>query len=375
MAANPITASMSIVLPVPGQTEAFGIAPAGESWMELQNTGFNTVDQHDHTTGKGLPIRPAGIMIDDDLDFESNNAIGLRAVRFEGIDLGDLGVSDIDELVVSDGDLYYVDGDGTQIQITADGALAGTPGSISGLVPPASASYASGPKLFTFSSSSGFVAGIAAGPLVLTDASTSGGNAATIKVPAALAANYQITLPSALPVSTKFLNLSSAGVVGFYDVDNSTLEISSSTVQVKDLGITRPKLAAVGQQISSSSGSFHTSSTTFVDVTNLTVTITTTGRPVRVELQTVPGSTTDSGYITFFSGSTTMAVSVKVLRGATSVGQYFMRFPAGGDSAYSVGWISYLDTPAAGTYTYKAQMKVDANDATMTSAVLVAYEL
>lgn len=104
----------------------------------------------------------------------------------------------------------------------------------------------------------------------------------------------------------------STGVLEVND-DNSTLTISSDIVKVKDAGITATqlgtgavtsakildgtiatgdvadgaitpaKLSSLGQQVSSSIGNgFLTSSSSYVDATNLSVSVTTTGRPVMI---------------------------------------------------------------------------------------------
>jgi hypothetical protein len=386
LAANPITPAMSIVLPVPGQTLAFGEAPPGQSWMELQNTGTNTIDQHDHSTGKGLQVRPAGLNINADLPFGTNNATGLRSTRFTPISLGSIGVSDVDCLLFSGVDAYIVDGSGNQIRVTSGGALAGTPGSISGLVSPASASYASGPKLFTFDSGTNQVGGIACGPLVLTDSSVTTGKAATLAVPNGLASNYNLTLFSALPGSTKILTVSSAGAIGdAYDVDGTTLAVTSNTIGVATGGIgttqlastavttakvannaiTRPLLAAVGQQISSSSGAFSTSSVSPVNVTNLSVSITTTGRPVMLIIQ--PFLATGSSGM---SGAT-QACGMSILRAGSPVTSWEIQA-----STASIPSVSFLDTPGAGTYTYQVQGQVTSGGTlSVETCVLVAYEL
>lgn len=72
-----------------------------------------------------------------------------------------------------------------------------------------------------------------------------GSNAVTLQSPGSLAAAYSCTMPAALPVSgTKFFTLDSSGNFGdAYDVDGSTLEVSSNSVRVKDAGITDAKLA------------------------------------------------------------------------------------------------------------------------------------
>jgi hypothetical protein len=107
---------------------------------------------------------------------------------------------------------------------------------------------------------------------------------------------------------------------------------------------------------SSSSSTFSTSSATYVDVTNLTASITTTGRPVEIFLI---GDSAQVAYLSASIGSGTQALGrVKLLRGATSVGeQEFLNTSPTGAIATSVpvSSIRFYETPAAGTYTYKLQ--------------------
>lgn len=134
----------------------------------------------------------------------------------------------------------------------------------------------------------------------------------------------------------------------------TTVKITDSNVttsKIADAAITQAKLAATNTAISSSnSGSFSTSSSSLTDVTNLSVTITTLGRPVQIEL--VPDSTslgttadvvavTSSAGFAFLRDSTVLGV--ERLFGAT--------YPAGGFRFTDHGAV-------AGTYTYKVQVAV-----------------
>ncbi len=157
------------------------------------------------------------------------------------------------------------------------------------------------------------------------------------------------------------------GGAQWYSTPVSTLATGGIlSAALADGSVTRAKQAAVGHQISAAdSGSYSSASTTFVDVTNLTVDITTTGRPVIVMLQT---STTPA--ITSFVISTGEA-QLKIVRGATDLGIY--RFSPG--VTVHSGVIVYLDAPAAGTYTYKIQGKTATGTLNVQDMVLVAYEL
>jgi len=210
------TNNLGLRLPTPGVCGALGVEPAGTSWMELLNGSLSTVDAHNHAPGFGAQVPSSGLNINADVSWGSNNLTALRSARFGAISLGSLGSSDLGCLLVSGADLYFVDTAGNQVRITSGGAVAGTPGAIGGLVSPAAATYTSASKLFSLTSSSGFAANLSCGPVSVTDAQNSGGKAATLQVPSGLAANYNLTLPAALPGSLSLLSLTSGGVVGTF---------------------------------------------------------------------------------------------------------------------------------------------------------------
>ncbi len=129
--------------------------------------------------------------------------------------------------------------------------------------------------------------------------------------------------------------------------------------------VNRPQLAAVGQQVSLSCGVFITTSTALVDVTNLSVALTTSGRPVMVMLQS-DGAAVPGGYINGTAG-----VTLQIQRGATIVQNIQV------SANISIPQcIAALDVVGAGTYTYKVQaLNNAAGSLTVSKAVLVAYEI
>lgn len=145
----------------------------------------------------------------------------------------------------------------------------------------------------------------------------------------------------------------------------------------------RANLPTVGQQVSSSTTTFSTASTSYVDVTNATVTITTTGRPVMIGL-TADGSTNDSFLMAISSNTGTALpdINFKLLEGSTTIGVYQLRstayaFVSGGNTMWPVSSIVHFYVPAAGTYTYKLQAKGNnaVSSAYVSYAKLYAYEL
>jgi hypothetical protein len=381
------TIAMGLRLNTVGVCGALGVEPPGLSHGELVNQNFFTLDGHTHAPGFGVPVPTSGININADLGFAGFNATSLRSTRYTPITLASLVAADVGCLIVSGVDLYYVDRNGSQIRLTSAGGIAGTPGSISGLASPAAVSYTPASKLFTFTSSSGFVANMSTGPISIGEATVSGGFAATLKVPGALASSYNLTLPAALPGATKILTLDGTGAIGAtYDLDNTTLQVSAGLLGVKNGGIGNAQLAAgaavanigtnalarsqlplVGQQISASCGTFTTTSSASVAVTNLSVTLTTTGRPVLLILEP------DGSFGASISSSSFHAWFIQFMRGATTLGQ--LTAAAAANTIFGQQMF-YLDVVAAGTYTYSVQASILSGDTlSVQNYRLAAYEL
>lgn len=147
------------------------------------------------------------------------------------------------------------------------------------------------------------------------------------------------------------------------------------TAKILNNNVTRAKLALVGQQTSALSGSFAYSGSSFVDVTNLSVTLTTTGRPVMIVL--VPSNTGGSlGLSNAFETLTAVDVSYRIMRDAVSIAEWNIVGLA--NSVFSPlypGNLSCLDVVGSGTYVYKFQTRVAGGWVRVTNCKLLAYEL
>lgn len=230
---NTLSPNMSLILPTVGQEP-------GPNWALDLNNSLSTVDQHDHSSGSGVPITPAGMNINTDLSFGNNNALNLRSVRMNSqvapLALG----ADINCIYVANGNLFFNDSVGNQVQITTGGAVAGTPGSIGNLIAPAAVTYVPGTQTFVFESNqtNATPGSIDCGPLYLRNISPSS-NYVLIQPNAILPASYSLTLPSALPASSKMMRLDNLGnISATLDVDNVTLEIVANVLRVVNNAIT-----------------------------------------------------------------------------------------------------------------------------------------
>lgn len=370
------TTSTNMAMPVP----VVGTDPGPQYATDL-NTCLSIIDAHDHTAGNGVAITPSGLNINADLTFQTTSSItNIKKVGFTSQGSALTGTS---FLSFVGGNLYVNDSSGNQIPITSAGGVAGSPGSIGSLTSPASATYTAGSKLFTWSADSGKAAAMDNGAVTIRETNIASAKGVTIASAGSLAADYQLTLPAALPGSTQYMTSTSAGVLAFSSADaigSAMTATGSNAVAATRTRTTGTTVGIGGVALSASSGVFTTSSSTLTDVTNLSVTITTSGRPVILKLvadgstvqfsqvyaQSV-GAESPYGILAFLQGAT--VISLNGIHAVTNAGNTEIYYPP---NAYE-----YLDFPVAGTYTYKVQIKrVNSNNNIgVLYSKLVAFEL
>jgi hypothetical protein len=132
-----------------------------------------------------------------------------------------------------------------------------------------------------------------------------------------------------------------------------------TTAKLADGAVTTAKLATSNYQLSSTSGSLSSHTTTsFTDMTNLSVTITTSGRPVYLAVVSDGSGSFSELYAT--AGAASVNGIVQIIRGATSVFARAQTCTAAGAATIRcpLSLPYQMDFPAAGTYTYKFQARV-----------------
>jgi hypothetical protein len=359
-----LSPNMSLPVPVVG-------TQTGPAWAQNLDACMSTIDSHTHAPGSGVPVTPLGIQINSDLAFGANNATGLRATRFssQSSPIPNTG-SDIGELYVAGNELYYNDvTGGNQVKITSNGSVTGSSGTITGLPSgTASASFQSASGTFVFQQSTSTGANLDIASLIVRypgSYPTPSGNYIQLQAPISLSSGYSLTLP-AIPASKSFLALDTSGNISGYASINQ--------------GISRSNLVAVGQQVSSSCGSFLTSSATPVSVTNLSVTITTSGRPVIIAL--IPDGTAGAQMgMGNNSGAPAGTFYVLCLRGIVTIStsQYFnAALTTSGAALFPPPGVLFIDTPTSGTYTYSIKAEIASGNSSfgvIDNCVLFAYEL
>lgn len=196
-----VSPNMNLIIPTVGQEP-------GPDFADDINASLTLVDQHDHSPGKGTPITPAGMNINDTLDLNENLIQDASGINF----IAQSSTPDINTVYVNGVDAYFVDGLGNNIRLTQSGGVAGTPGSIANLVAPASATYVAGSKTFVWQSGTGIAANMDAAALLMRNITPNSTYALTLRPPTGLSQNYTVTLPTA-PLATSFLQMDSSGTI------------------------------------------------------------------------------------------------------------------------------------------------------------------
>lgn len=165
------------------------------------------------------------------------------------------------------------------------------------------------------------------------------------------------------------------------DASVTSLQIANGTIATADIAdsaVTPAKLSGSNYALSSSdSGSYSATVATYADVTNLTATITTNGRPVIITLVngTVGAAATNQISATIY---------LKAVRGVTDLSEYILASQDGNEVVGSdpsiivpSGSFVWYDDPVAGTYTYKIRAKslTTSINTEITSARLFVREL
>lgn len=118
-----------------------------------------------------------------------------------------------------------------------------------------------------------------------------------------------------------------------------------------------------GVALSGNSGIYQSTSTSYADITNLSVTLTTTGRPVLISLvSSNTASTSTLGQTNVgcsWSSSTLSAGQLKLLRGTSTIGLWSIVQNSSASRDGLLPSIIQIDAPNnAGSYTYKLQGRV-----------------
>lgn len=324
-----LSPNMSLVLPVIG-------IDSGLTWEQAFNTNGGILDGHNHSVGSGIQINPSGININADFPFNGFNATTLRSVRFNAQTYPISLPTDIGCVYVSGVDLYYNDVNGNQVQLTSGGTVNATSSGISSGT--ATASFSSG--ILVVNSASNTPANIQGASILIGNTGTSGSNFITLSPTGTLSSNYNLNLP-ALPSQTNVMTLDTSGNMSSITYDqvgsNMTSVGADAIAATRTRASGSPTESTGGVCLTGSSGNFGTTSSTPVSITNFSVTLTTSGRPVFLAI--FP----DQSGIAFLGGTSDSVIQI-----TRSGGGSFTWLLNDGSSLMP----SAVDFPSAGTYSY-----------------------
>lgn len=349
----------------------------GLTWEQNLNSALNRIDQHNHTSGNGNQVLPGGININSDLSFQTQNATDLRTARFIPQSMPITAAAPDQNCIyvcVSGGnnELFYNDSEGNQVQLTAGGLVNATASGISSGT--ASALFIS--NVLVVNADTNTPANIQGASLLLGN-NVANSKYLTLSPPAAMAADYTLTLP-VLPGALSFVSLDTSGnfgvsvaVAGGITASNiaagtiTTTQIAAATVRDSNLAILKPS--------SSSNSSYSNSTATFTTV-GFSSALTVIGGQVVGML---------------FNGN----ITIQCLNPFTVNGQAAIRIERNGTvisnstvdlgvntnaMAIPIGALNFMDTPGAGTHTYTVFIAAIGGQTTVTvaaGAVLRVFEI
>lgn len=367
MSNSTISPNMNLIVPTVGQEP-------GPTWANDLNASLGILDQHNHGPGQGVQITPVGLNINADLSLNQNNLTNVNTVNFKNLPSTLAGSApNLGCAYVAGGELVYNDEAGNVVAITKTGSVNAGAGSITGLPSgTASASYSGG--TFVWQSATNTPANLDAGSIVLRNIAANS-KGLTLNPPNSMAVDYSITFPFTSTGPPSVLTIDSTGQIsGASGTIDSTSADSIANSRQRPTG----QIVAVGGVAKSfSSGSFSTSSSSSVPVTNLSVIITTSGRPVWVGLMSDGAGSLSYIGVSAASGPFLNA-SFDIIRGVSVIGLYVMSNQGPNPSFITVpsSSLSCVDFVLAGTYTYTCQVSlVNGSSVGVVNSILVAYEL
>ena len=198
-----------------------------------------------------------------------------------------------------------------------------------------------------------------------------------------------ISLANAFNASNRFVEITitnHAPVAPRQQILTTPYAIRAATAAAVDDGaISLLKLAARatgtnvgvgGFAVSTVVSNFSTSSTVFIPVTNLSVTITTSGRPVYIGLRAIPmgfGNNPTSGLGFSLRGGSAFYCQLRDQSSELATSTFYFSGTSSVDIPPSA--FAHIYFPPAGTYTYTLHVATDAGRTITVSGQMVAFEL
>ena len=273
---------------------------------EDRNFSYDIIDSKVYSEDNKVPVS-TGLEVDTNLDMDGNDIVDVSEYVFRTNDGADTNRS---LKVKSDGELYFVDGNGVETKITLNGNLdISSFGSIVGLSGSASLVFTSGNQTFTFNDTTGS----AQAKLLSSDLTIDNGSNGTVSLTHSATVNRTLTLPDATGTLALKVN-----------VDNAVASIATNTTRVNrkeifNVGVTGDfaSLAPVATQGASANAQDNILSIAMdraseaytVDTFNFVVTneynVTSGAGDTVVRLQSKSSGTLDNGWTDISVGTST----------------------------------------------------------------------
>ena len=217
----------------------------GPTWASNVESNWTAVDDHNHASGSGVQITPAGININADVEFNENQPKELKGVVLSNTTAS----SDNSAVYQSGGDLYWRNAGGVAVQGTSGGTVKTTGGSIDGMSgTDAEAAYGSGIFTWQFDSTKTPFAGAKMSHadinLYKYDASSGSNAYVQMKYTGTSEGSNILTVPdetaTLLTTSTSYAGaISIANTTGTITIDaegDLVLDTNSGIIYIKDGG-------------------------------------------------------------------------------------------------------------------------------------------
>lgn len=121
-----ITPNMNLTLPTATET-------TGPEYAVQNTEAFESIDSHDHTPGRGVPVPVSGLNINDDLDLDGNKIQNANILQAEDLSAAQVDAASLNSFQVVNGEAWFVDASANAVQLTDGGAIVTPP--ITGLPP------------------------------------------------------------------------------------------------------------------------------------------------------------------------------------------------------------------------------------------------
>lgn len=118
-----LTSFMNLDLPEVLQT-------LGPEWAQDINDAFERVDEHDHSSGKGVKVKANGLDLNDNINFQNFKAYNLLSTQYRNNTATLTGASNANSVSVTNGNLYFTNSAGLSVQLTSGGSIISTPSAV-----------------------------------------------------------------------------------------------------------------------------------------------------------------------------------------------------------------------------------------------------